>query len=116
MATPDDIRKTVGYGALGFGVLAALTPQLFLGLYGMPDEPNVRLMTRVWGTRTTAVGALSLLLRDTEARRTLMTAAVVNEALDTLLVATSSAPMRARVLGASTTAAFAAATAYALTG
>jgi hypothetical protein len=115
VAASDDIRKTVGLGAIGFGVLAALTPRLFLGLYGMPDEGNVRLMTRVWGTRTTVVGALTLMLRDAEDRRTLMTAAAAKEAMDTLLVATSRAPRRARVLGATTTAAFAAATAYAVT-
>jgi hypothetical protein len=114
VATPDDIRKAVGCGAIGFGALAILSPRLFLGLYGIPEEANVRLMTRVWGTRTTVVGALSLLLRNTDDRRTLMTAAAVNEAMDTLLIATSGAPTRARVMGAATTAGFAAATAYAL--
>jgi hypothetical protein len=114
MATSDNIGTAVGWGGIGFGVLAVVSPRTFLGLYGMPDEPNVRLMTRVWGTRTTAVGALTLLLRDTEDRRTLMTFAAVNEGLDTLLIATSRAPMRARVLGAATTAGFAAATTYAL--
>ena len=104
----------MGYGAVGFGVLAVVSPRLFLGLYGIPDEANVRLMTRVWGTRTTVVGALSLVLRNTDDRRTLMTAALVNEALDTLLIATSRAPARARILGAATTAGFAAATTYAL--
>jgi len=39
----------------------------------------------------------------------------VNDGLDTLLIATSRAPTRARVLGAATTAAFGAATTYALT-
>jgi Domain of unknown function (DUF4267) len=114
MATPHDIRKAAGCGAIGFGVLAIASPGLFLGLYGMPDEANARLMTRVWGTRTTVVGALSLLLRNPDDRRTLMTATAVNEALDTLLIATSHAPTRARVLGAATTAGFAAATTYAL--
>jgi hypothetical protein len=115
MAVPTDIRKAVGYGALGFGALAVLSPRLFLGIYGMPDESNVRLMTRVWGTRTTVLGALTLMLGDTAGRRTLMTAAAANEALDTLLIATSHAPTRARVMGATTTAGFAVATAYALT-
>jgi hypothetical protein len=114
MATPDDIRKAVGYGAIAFGAVAMLTPRLFLGLYGIPDEADVRLMTRVWGSRTTAVGALSLLLHDPADRRTLMTAAAMNEAMDTLLIATSHGPTRARVMGAATTAAFAAATTYAI--
>ena len=116
MAQPDDIRKAVGYGAIGFGVLATLTPRLFLGIYGIPDENNVRLMTRVWGTRTTLLGALTLVLRDTEDRRTLMTAAAAMEAVDTLLISTSRAPTRTRVIGAATTATFAAATAYAVSG
>jgi len=115
MVTSDNVRTVVGWGAIGFGVLAIASPRSFLALYGMTDEPNVRLMTRVWGSRTTVVGALSLVLRSTEDRRTLMTAAAVNEGLDTLLIATSRAPTRARVLGAVTTAAFGAATAYALT-
>jgi len=41
----------------------------------MTDEPYVRLMTRVWGSRTTVVGAFSLVLGSPEDRRTLMTAA-----------------------------------------
>src|SRR3954453_12986382 len=103
MATPDDIRKAAGCGAIGFGVLATVFPRVFLGLYGMPDEANVRLMTRVWGTRTTVVRALSLLLRNPDDRRALMSAAAVNEDLYTLLIATSHAPTRPLVLGAATT-------------
>ena len=116
MATQEDIRKAVGCGAIGFGVLAIASPRLFLGLYGMPDDANVRLMTRVWGTRTTAVGALSLLLRNPEDRRVLMIAAAVNESLDSVLIATSRTPTRTRLLGAATTGACAAATTYALSG
>jgi len=113
---PDDMRKAVSYGALGFGALAVLTPRLFLGIYGIPDENNVRLMTRVWGTRTTVLGALALMIGNAEDRRTLMTAAAAMEAVDTLLISTSRAPTRARILGAATTATFAAATAYAVSG
>ena len=115
MAAPEDVRKAVGLGAIGFGVLAVAAPRVFLGIYGIPDEANVRLMTRVWGTRTTVLGALSLVLRDADDRRTLMTAAAAMEAADTLLIATSHAPARARMMGAATTGGFAAATAYALT-
>ena len=115
MAVTDDIRKSVGYASIGFGAVAVLTPGLFLGMYGVPDEPNVRLMTRMWGTRTAVLGGLALALRDTEDRRTLMTAAAALDAVDTLLIATSPVPTRARVMGAATTAGFAAALAYGLT-
>jgi hypothetical protein len=115
MAVSDDIRRSVGYASLGFGAVAVLTPRLFLGAYGVPDEQNLRLMTRMWGTRTAALGALTLALRDTEDRRTLMAAAAAMDAADTLLIASSSASVRARAMGAATTAAFAAALAYGLT-
>ena len=115
MAVSDDIRKSVGYASLGFGAVAVLTPRLFLGAYGVPDEQNVRLMTRMWGTRTAALGALTLALRDTEDRRILMTAAAAMDAADTLLIATASVPARGRAMGAATTAGFAGAIAYALT-
>ena len=101
MAVPDNIRKPVGYASLGFGALAILTPRLFLGVYGVPDEENVRLMTRLWGTRNVVLGVLTLTLRDTEDRRTLMTAAAAMDAVDTLLIATSSVPARARAMARS---------------
>ena len=114
MAVPDELRKTVGCASIGFGVVAVLTPRLFLSLYGVPDEDNVRLMTRLWGTRNVVLGVLTLTLRDPEDRGTLMTAAAAMDAVDTLLIATSSVPPRARVTGAATTAGFAAAIAYGL--
>ena len=52
MAVTDDIRKSVGYASVGFGAIAILAPRLFLGMYGVPNDQNVRLMTRMWGTRT----------------------------------------------------------------
>jgi hypothetical protein len=115
MAVADDIRKSVGYASVGFGALAVLTPGWFLGMYGVPHDENVRLMTRMWGTRTAVLGALALALGDTGDRRTLMTAAAAMDAADTLLIAASPVPARARAMGAATTAAFAGAIAYGLT-
>jgi hypothetical protein len=115
MAVADDIRKSVGYASVGFGAVAILAPRLFLGMYGVPNDDNVRLMTRMWGTRTAVLGALALALGDTEDRRKLMTAAAAMDAADTLLIAASPVPARARAMGAATTAAFAGALAYGLT-
>jgi hypothetical protein len=115
MAVADDIRRSVGFASLGFGAVAMLSPRLFLATYGVPHDENVRLMTRLWGTRTAALGALSVALGDTEDRRALMTAAAAMNAADTLLIAGSPVPARARAMGAATTAAFAGATAYWLT-
>jgi hypothetical protein len=115
MAVVDDIRTSVGCASIGFGAVAALTPRWFLGMYGVPDDDNVRTMTRLWGTRTVVLGVLALALREAEDRRTLMTASAAMNAADTLFIATSSAPARARAMGAATTAAFAGALAYGLT-
>jgi hypothetical protein len=114
MAVPDSISKSVGYASIGFGAVAVLTPRLFLRLYGVPDEDNLRLMTRLWGTRNAALGVLTLTLREADGRRALMTAGAAIDAVDTLLIASSKAPARARVMGAATTAGFAAALAYGL--
>ena len=105
----------MGYGSLGFGAIAVLTPRLFLRIYGVPDEENLRLMTRLWGGRTAVLGALALTLDDSEDRRSLMTATAAMNAVDTLLIAASHAPARARAMGAATSAAFAAALGYGLT-
>ncbi|HEY6932902.1 MAG TPA: DUF4267 domain-containing protein [Marmoricola sp.] len=114
MGVAEDITKSVGGASIAFGATAALTPRVFLGMYGVPNEPNVRLMTRLWGTRTAVLGTLALTLDD-QNRRTLMTATAAMNAADTLMISASRAPVRSRAMGAITTAAFAAAIAYALT-
>jgi hypothetical protein len=115
MGAADDIRKSVGYASMGFGAVAILAPRLFLGAYGLPNDENVRLMTRMWGTRSAVLGALTLALNDSEDRRTLLVAAAAMDAADTLVIAASPVPVRARAMGAATTAAFAGALAYGLT-
>jgi CelD/BcsL family acetyltransferase involved in cellulose biosynthesis len=115
VAVAEDIRKSVGVGSVAFGAVAALTPRLFLGLYGVPEEPSVRTMTRLWGTRTAVLGALVLNLDRAEDQRNLMTMAAAMNATDAALVAAARGiPARARVLGSLTSAGFAAALAYAL--
>jgi hypothetical protein len=115
MAGADDIQKAVGVASVAFGVVAALTPRLFLGLYGVPDEASVRTMTRLWGTRTTVLGALALTLEGAEAKQKVMTMSAAMNATDALMVAAAGGiPAKARVLGSLTSAGFAGAIAYAL--
>lgn len=115
MAGAVDIQKSVGVGSVAFGAIAALTPRLFLGMYNVPSDANVRTMTRLWGTRTTVLGALLLTLEGTENRQKLMTMSAAMNAADAVMVATAGGvPARARVLGSLTSAAFAGALAYAL--
>jgi len=115
MAAADDIRKAVGVGSVAFGVLAALAPRLFLGMYGVPDEANVRAMTRIWGTRTVVLGALVFTLEGTDNKQRLMTMSAAMNATDAVMVATAGGlPARTRVLGSLTSAGFASALGYAL--
>jgi hypothetical protein len=105
----------VGVGSIGFGAIAALTPRVFLGLYGVPNEASVRTMTRLWGTRTAVLGALVLTLEGAENKQRMVTMTAAMNAADAVMVATSSGvPLRARVLGSLTSAGFAGALAYAL--
>ena len=115
MAGADDIQKAVGVGSVAFGAVAALAPRLFLGMYGVPNEANVRTMTRLWGTRTAVLGALVFTLEGTENKRKMMTLTAAMNAADAAMVAAADGvPARARVLGSLTSAGFAGALAYVL--
>jgi len=105
----------VGIGSVAFGAVATLTPRLFLGIYGLANEPNVRTMTRIWGTRTAVLGALVFTLDGVENKRSLTTLTAAMSAMDAVIVAAAGGiPARARVLGSLTSAGFAGALAYAM--
>lgn len=115
MVGAADLEKAVGVGSVGFGVVATLAPRMFLGIYGLPDEANVRTMTRLWGTRTAVLGSLVFTLDGTDNKRTLMTMAAAMNAADALVVASAGGvSTRARVLGSLTSAGFAGVIAYLL--
>lgn len=115
MVAAEDIENAVGAGSVAFGAVAALAPRVFLGMYGLPNEANVRTMTRLWGTRTTVLGSLVFTLDGTENKRKLMTLAAAMNAVDALVVASArGVPARTRVLGSLTSAGFAGVLAYML--
>jgi hypothetical protein len=115
MAGAEDIQRAVGAASVAFGVVAALGPRLFLGLYGVPDDATVRTMTRLWGTRTAVLGALMFTLEGAENKQRLMgLSAAMNSADAVMVAAAGGIPARARVLGSLTSAGFAGAIAYAL--
>ena len=115
MPGADDVQRAVGAGSIAFGAVAALTPRLFLSMYGVADEASVRTMTRLWGTRTAVLGALMFTLEGTADKRSLMALSAAMNAVDAGLVAAArGAPGRARILGSLTSAGFAGALGYAL--
>jgi hypothetical protein len=110
----DAIWKGLSYGGLGFGALAVLAPRVFNGLYGLKGDGNLRAMVRLWGTRTALIGAMALTTTDPAAQRRLGMAVVGLNAVDTALTLTAGpdVPARTRVMGAASSAAFAAASGY----
>jgi hypothetical protein len=110
----DAIRKGLSYGAIGFGALAVLAPRVFAGVYGLKGDGNVRAITRLWGTRTALLGVLAAIETDPAVQRRLITGATALNAADSMLTlkAGSDVALRARIMGAATSAGFAAAGAY----
>ncbi|MBV9831983.1 MAG: DUF4267 domain-containing protein [Marmoricola sp.] len=105
----DTLRDSLSWGAIGFGALAVLAPRVFGGVYGTHDSPDLRVMTRLWGTRTTVLGLLLLGAGADEARKLTQLATAMNVA-DALIVAGAGSGVnkRTRVLGSLSSAAFAA--------
>jgi hypothetical protein len=115
-ATAETIRKFTGFGALGFGAAGALAPSVLNGLYGVKQQGGeFAYMSRMWGTRTAAIGFLALSLTGEAERRALyLCSAVLNGADAVVAVTTPGLSARTRVMGALTSGGFAAAAVYAL--
>lgn len=109
------LEQGIAAGSVGFGVLAAVLPRVFNGIYGLGSDPRTKVLTRLWGTRTAALGALWFLSDDRSSRRTLITVATAMNVVDAALVVTAGeVPLRSRVLGSASSGSFAAAGAYTL--
>lgn len=113
----DQVRQGLAMGAIGFGALAVAAPRVFTALYGLTGNPNVRAMTRLWGTRTAVLGAVMFTAKSPEEQRKLSIMGTAMTALDTMISATAGPEVSARgkILGTATSAAFTAAGAYVLT-
>jgi hypothetical protein len=113
----EQVRQGLALGAIGFGALAIAAPRVFTAVYGLTANPNVRAMTRLWGTRTAVLGAVMLTTDNPEAQRKLSLMGTAMTALDTVISATAGPDVSARgkILGTATSAAFTAAGAYVLT-
>lgn len=112
----DTIRAGIAYGAIGFGAVALAAPKLFAGIYGLTGDGNLRTMIRLWGTSTAVLGVISLVTNDPGQQRTLAALTTGLNAVDTLAIAAAGSDVsaRSRVMGAATSAAFTAASAYVL--
>jgi hypothetical protein len=107
----DQLEQGLAIGAVGFGAVAALTPRVFTALYGLGNDPNLLTMTRLWGTSTAALGALSLTGASDPVKAAPLLAGMTGLNA-VLIVRADGIPGRARVLGALTSAGFAAGFGY----
>jgi hypothetical protein len=107
----DQLEQGLAIAAVGFGLVAALTPRVFTAVYGIGNDPKLLTMTRLWGSSTAALGALSL-AGATDSTKAAPLLAGMN-ALNTVLIARASGiPVRSKALGALTSAGFAAGFGY----
>ncbi len=108
-ADADTVGTAVAAGAVGFGAAGLLAPKLVVRTYGLPDTGPFRFLTRLWGTRTAALGALMLLDGTPRGRRNLVLVAAAMNAVDAG-VALSAGPdvsTRTKVMAAATSGTFA---------
>jgi hypothetical protein len=110
----DPIWSGLAYSGLGFGALAVAAPKAFSRMYGLKGDGNLRAIIRLWGTRTALISAFALSVTDAGTRRRLALAIAGMDIADAALTLAAGAdvPGRTRVLGAGTSAAFAAVTGY----
>jgi hypothetical protein len=107
----DQLEQGLAIGAVGFGVVAAVTPRVFTALYGLGNDPKLLTMTRLWGTSTATLGALSLIGAVDSAKGSRVIAGL-NVANTVLIARADGIPARSKVLGALTSAGFAAGFGY----
>lgn len=109
--TNDTLGTALGAAALGVGVLGALSPAAFRGLYGVRDDSaEATYLTRLFSTRNMVLGGLSLVTKaPAERRRVALASAVLNGVDLALGLATtrSGVSRRTRLLGPLTSGAFA---------
>lgn len=108
-ADADTIGTAVAAGAVGFGAAGLLAPKLVVRTYGLPDTGPFRFLTRLWGTRTAALGALMLIEGNPRSRRNLVLVAAAINAVDAG-VALSAGPdltTRTKLMAAATSGTFA---------
>jgi len=112
-SSTDTLAKVIGGGTIAFGVLATLSPKALRKAYGTSAKGSeLDYFGRMWGTRTTVLGALTLTTSGAERQRLAGMAAAMN-AVDSLAAFTSSGtPARTRVMAGLTSAAFGAAAGY----
>jgi hypothetical protein len=107
----DQLEQGLAIGAVGFGVVAAVTPRVFTAVYGLGNDPKLLTMTRLWGTSTATLGALSLIGAVDSAKGSRVIAGL-NVANTVLIARADGIPARSKVLGALTSAGFAAGFGY----
>lgn len=115
-ASVDTIRRATNMAGIAFGVAGLLAPGALARLYGIRDaSPNVRFITRLWGTRTAVVAALVSGAPATGPQRRILGPVVAMNSVDAVVALTTRGiPARTKFLVAATSAAFAGLGAYVL--
>lgn len=106
----DPVGTALGAAAVGIGVLGALSPTTFRGLYGVADDSaEATYLTRLFSTRNLVLGALALAAGSPADRKRMATATVALNAMDVAIGLASTGEgvsTRTRLLGPLTSVAF----------
>ena len=109
------VSRAIGMASLGFGALATVAPGAFRQAYGDTTDASGSLdyFGRTWGTRSTAIGVLTLMASSDAERKRIATVTAAMNAVDSLAAFQArDVPTRTRTLAALTTATFAIASGY----
>lgn len=107
--TDSNVARSLALAAVAFGVAATALPKLFAGVYGLPTTGPFRFLTRLWGTRTLALGVMVLLEDDPRRIRRLVAVDAAVNAVDAAAAATAGPDVttRTKVMAGVTSGAFA---------
>lgn len=112
----DQIERALSLGGLGFGVVAAASPDLFLKMYGLRTDDTGRVMARMWGVANIATSVPGLRAESAAEKREhlVLVAGLSAGNFASILLAGKGVGGGSRALGLLTTGAFLAGAAYAL--
>ncbi|MDQ4037082.1 MAG: hypothetical protein M3313_01700 [Actinomycetota bacterium] len=104
----DTIQRATNVAALAFGAAGLLAPDALARVYGIRNgDPELRFLTRLWGTRTAVLGVI-LSATTTADKSRILGPAIAMNTVDVLVALTSTGiPARTRYLAAATSATFA---------
>jgi hypothetical protein len=101
--------RGLNVGALAFGVAGVLTPSQLGRAYGLASTDELVFLSRLWGSRTAAIGVLGFVTQDEELLDKMLLVGIAMNATDAVTAAVAGARGKLAPRGAAMAAAASAA-------